>query len=37
LPQQNVIRRESQMLSGRRDFLAGTAGLAAIAGIEEER
>jgi hypothetical protein len=37
LPQQNVIRRESQMLSGRRDFLAGTAGLAAIAGIKEER
>jgi len=25
------------MLSGRRDFLAGTAGLAAIAGIKEER
>jgi hypothetical protein len=37
LPQQTVIRRESQMLSGRRDFLAGTAGLAAIAGIKEER
>jgi hypothetical protein len=32
-----VIRRESHMLSGWRDFPAGTAGLAAMAGIKEER
>ena len=32
-PDMNFVRRDDQMLSRRRDFLAGTAGMAAMAGI----